>query len=109
MKELEHVASVLIREGLHVTALELNSELLRTKGRELKAIRDYFSNPSTTTKGASSAAAAATLTPFTGSGRSASSLHAPFSGSHCNSIGGGSGGGGGRKSNSNSPSLNESE
>ena len=28
MKDLEHVASVLLREGLHVTALELNSERL---------------------------------------------------------------------------------
>ena len=87
MKDLEDVASVLIREGLHVTALELNSELHRTKGRELKTIRDYFSNSSTRVPASASAKA-----------KSPSSLYA-LSGSHSNSIG--------RKSNS--PSLNESE
>ena len=43
---LEQVAEFLLNEGLHVTALELNSELLRNQGRELSAIRRYFtSNP----------------------------------------------------------------
>lgn len=92
MKDLEDVASVLLREGLHVTALELNSELHRTKGRELKTIRDYFSNPPSTHAAVAAASAKTTTT------KSSSSLHAA-TGSHSNSIG--------RKSHS--PSLNESE
>ena len=54
MKELEEVASILLREGLHVTALELNSELHRSRGRELRTIRNYFSNPKASSSSASS-------------------------------------------------------
>lgn len=43
---LEQVAEYLINEGLHVTALELNSELLRNQGRELATVRRYFTSKS---------------------------------------------------------------
>lgn len=97
MKDLEDVACVLLREGMHVTALALNSELHRTKGRELKTIRDYFSNSS-----ASKAAAPVTAVAAAAITKSSSSSLQALAGAaahHSNSIG--------RKSNS--PSLNESE
>ena len=43
MITLDEVAKKLIKEGLHLTALELQAELLRNQGQEVPTIRDFFS------------------------------------------------------------------
>ena len=43
MITIEEVADKLLKEGLHLTALELQSELMRNQGQEVSLIRDYFS------------------------------------------------------------------
>ena len=41
---LDEVASKLLKDNLHLAALELHTELLEA-GRELPRLRDFFSNP----------------------------------------------------------------
>lgn len=43
-RDWEATASALLEDGLVLTALELHTELLES-GREVAALRDYFSNP----------------------------------------------------------------
>ena len=43
-RDWEEVASHLLEDGLVLTALELQTELLEA-GREVTSLRDYFSNP----------------------------------------------------------------
>lgn len=50
MITLEDVAEKLLKEGLHLTALELQAELLRNRGQEVTAIKDFFNKSSSGTK-----------------------------------------------------------
>ena len=43
-RDWEEFTSVLLEDGLILTALELHTELLE-RGKEIPSLRDYFSNP----------------------------------------------------------------
>lgn len=54
MITLDDVAEKLLKEGLHLTALELQAELLRNHGQEVTVIKDFFNKSSSGAKFTSS-------------------------------------------------------